>query len=173
MRQHACCLYWIDTTLFPWSTDSMSNDGVRGYLRELRLLRGSITQKALAAAAAWSERSLIDFEMGVTSDIKLRQAMLALQQLRGNPAHLYTLVIQQASYDDGVQLARAHVEGEQDAAGSVSVPMPDEDIALVRAALDPLIETVRAPAPDAQTVEVLARGLADTIVMLIRRMPAS
>ncbi len=79
-------------------------DGMRAYLREVRIQRG-ISQRALAEAMGLSLRALIDWESGKTDDLKSTSLFRATSFLRASLDDIRALIEAGAGEEEGRQRA--------------------------------------------------------------------
>jgi transcriptional regulator with XRE-family HTH domain len=121
-------------------------DGMRAYLREVRIQRG-VSQRALAEAMGLSLRALIDWESGKTDDLKSTSLFRAASFLRASLDDIRTLIEAGADEAAGRQRATAWLSQAQERRIDRLVEEDDDDslmaaIEEMRAELDRLAQRV-------------------------------
>lgn len=86
-------------------------DGVRGYIRELRIGREA-SQKDLASAMGIATSTLIAYEMGRTEEVKAGPLLRAVRHLGGDLNDLLDLADDDTPYEAGAGRAAARLAGE-------------------------------------------------------------
>ena len=117
-------------------------DGMRAYLRELRVQRG-VSQRALAEAMGLSLRALIDWESGKTDDLKSTYLFRVVAFLGASLDDIRTLVEAGAGEDEGRQRAMTWLSQTQERPINRRVEDDDDDDALRAAIAEMRVELDR------------------------------
>lgn len=104
-----------------------SMDGVRRYLYELRD-KQNISQKTLAKVMRMSSRALIDWEAGVTADIKAGALFRAVDYLEGSIDEVRDLILKERSAEYGQELAEKRLRARQEGRLIVAPPRPTANV---------------------------------------------
>ena len=116
------------------------SEGVRGYLRELRMRLG-ITQKDFAEAIGLSHRALVDWEGARTDDLKGTQLVRAVSFLHASFDDIRALIETSASEDEG--RARAIAWLSQQDSDQIDRMVADDDDSLIAAIQEMRVELDR------------------------------
>lgn len=88
--------------------NSPGMEGVRAYLRELRLGQ-KVSHQRLASLVGMGRRTIIDWETGQTKELKLGNAVRIAKVLGGSSDDIIELIDKDASEEDGRKLAERYI----------------------------------------------------------------
>jgi transcriptional regulator with XRE-family HTH domain len=87
-----------------------SMDALRAYIREIRIGR-KVTQDELAEAMGLSRRTLIDWEMGRTEEVKSVPLFRAISYLGASAGDVHYLALAGSNAEEGRKMAQARLQG--------------------------------------------------------------
>lgn len=138
-NRNGVMLYVKEVCMMTLGAVKMSADGLRAYLRTLRIGQG-VTQEVLAKQMRIAPRTLVDYELGATAEMKTSPYHRAVSFLHGSIKHIQDIIDRDLGAEDGRAIAQEWIDAKRAEAKA----MTDQEIVTRLAVLDKKLEEALA-----------------------------